>query len=87
MSISDAAGQILYSSRPGQRSVLPAAARALIETQSRHPEAVLQISEPVRADDGQWTALIIRPILSRDGHFDGAAIGYLNLRYFEDFYR
>ncbi|MGC2199482.1 MAG: ATP-binding protein, partial [Stellaceae bacterium] len=87
VSITDAAGQILYSSRPGQRSVLPAAARALIETQSRHPEAVLQISEPLRADDGQWTTLMIRPILSRDGHFDGAAIGYLNLRYFEDFYR
>jgi hypothetical protein len=72
VSITDAADQILYSSRSGQRGVLPAAARALIEGQSRHPEAVLQISEPLRADDGQWTALMIRPILSRDAHFDGA---------------
>src|SRR5262249_53225124 len=61
--------------------------RALIEADARHPVADLQISEPVRGPDGEWTALMIRPIANREGGFEGAAIGYLNLRYFEDFYK
>jgi hypothetical protein len=30
---------------------------------------------------------MIRQISAPDGRFEGAAIGYLNLRYFEDFYK
>ena len=30
---------------------------------------------------------MLRPILSHDGAFEGAAIAFLNLAYFEDFYR
>ncbi len=37
--------------------------------------------------DGQWTALMLRAIPSHDGVFEGAAIAFLNLSYFEDFYR
>jgi signal transduction histidine kinase/CheY-like chemotaxis protein len=85
--ITDTAGHILYSSRDGPPGKLPAAARALIEAQAGHPEAGLQISEPVRGADGEWTALMIRRISTRAGDFDGAAVGYLNLRYFEDFYK
>ena len=87
IAVTDTAGHILYSSRDGSPGELPAAARALIEAQAGHPEAGLQISEPVRGTDGEWTALMIRRISTRAGGFDGAAVGYLNLRYFEDFYR
>ena len=87
VAITDPAGKILYSSRRGGAGELPAAARALVEALASHPEAGLQISEPLRGPDGQWTALIIRRISGHDGSFDGAGIGYLNLRYFEDFYR
>jgi signal transduction histidine kinase len=87
VAITDVAGGILYSSREGPSGELPAAARALVEAQASHPEAGLQISEPFRGSDGQWTALMIRRISAQDGRFDGAAIGYLNLRYFEDFYK
>jgi signal transduction histidine kinase len=87
VAITDAAGRIVYSSSEGPPSELPAAARALVEAQASHPEAGLQISEPFRGSDGQWTALMIRRISAHDGNLDGAAIGYLNLRYFEDFYK
>jgi hypothetical protein len=87
IAISDSGGRILYSSKEGPPSELPPAARALVEDQARHPEAGLQISEPFRGSNGQWTALMIRRISSQDGRVDGAAIGYLNLKYFEEFYK
>ncbi len=87
IAITDTAGHILYSSRDGPHDELPSAARALVEAQAGHPEAGLQISEPVRGTDGEWTALMIRRISTGAGDFNGAAVGYLNLRYFEDFYR
>ena len=87
IAITDSTGHILYSSRDGPPGELPEAARPLIEAQAGHPEAGLQISEPVRGTDGEWTALMIRPISTRASGFDGAAVGYLNLRYFEDFYK
>jgi histidine kinase family protein len=87
VAVTDAAGQILYSSREGPPGDLPASARVLIEALAGHPEAGLQVSEPFRGPDGEWTALMIRRISGRDGGFGGAAIGFLNLRYFEDFYK
>jgi len=87
IAITDTDGGILYSSAEGKPGELPPAARALVEVQAGHPEAGLQISEPFRGLDGQWTALIIRQISPPDGRFEGAAIGYLDLRYFEDFYK
>lgn len=87
LAITDSAGHILYSSRRGPPGELPAAARALLEAGAARSDTGLQISEPLRGPDGQWTALMIRPIAAQDGGADGAAIGYLNLRYFEDFYR
>ena len=64
IAITDSGGRILYSSKEGPPSELPPAARALVEDQARHPEAGLQISEPFRGSNGQWTALMIRRISS-----------------------
>ncbi len=86
IAITGADGQVLHCSRPGIPHQLPPAARALIAAQAAHPRPGLEFSEPFRGPDGQWTALMLRPILSRDGKFDGAALAYLNLSYFEDFY-
>ena len=87
VAVTDASGQVLYSSQPGAPHQLPPAVRALIAAQAAHPRPGLQFSEPFHGPDGQWTALMLRPILARDGHFEGAALAYLNLSYFEDFYR
>ena len=85
--ITDSQGNILYSSGAGQPRDLSPAARALIAAQAAHPNPGLQFSEPLRGPDGRWTALMLRSILAHDGTFQGAAVAYLNLRYFEDFYR
>ena len=87
VAVTDASGQVLYSSQPGAPHQLPPAVRALIAAQAAHPRPGLQFSEPFHGPDGQWTALMLRPILARDGHFEGAALAYLNLSYFEEFYR
>lgn len=87
IAITDPTGKILYSSKEGPPGELPVPSRALVEQQGGHPDAGLQISEPFRGPDGQWTALMIRRISLHDGRFGGAAIGYLNLQYFEDFYK
>jgi signal transduction histidine kinase len=87
LAVTDESGQVLYSSRIGALRQLPPAARALVAAQAAHPRAGLQFSEPFRGPDGQWTALMLRPILSPDNKFEGVALAYLNLSYFEDFYR
>jgi signal transduction histidine kinase/CheY-like chemotaxis protein len=86
IAVTDASGKVLYSSRPGAPLQLPPAARALVLAQAEHPDAGLQFSQPFRALDGKWTALMLRPILGPGGRFEGAALAYLNLGYFEDFY-
>ncbi len=87
IAVTDKDGNILYTSRPGPPRELPPPARALIAAQAAHPTPGLQFSDPMRGPDGQWTALMLRPILGHDGTFQGDAIAYLNLAYFEDFYR
>jgi signal transduction histidine kinase len=85
--ITDADGLVLHSSQPGVPHQLPPTARALVAAEAAHPHPGLRFSEPFRGPGGQWTALMLRPILGRDGSFEGAAIAYLNLLYFEDFYQ
>ena len=87
VAITDANGEVLYSSRPGPPRQLAPAARQLIATVAAHPVPRLQFSEPFRGRDEKWTALMLRPILGLDGKFEGTALAYLNLAYFEDFYR
>ncbi len=85
--IADRDGRVLYSSRPGPARELPPEVRALVAEAGRAPAAGLLFSDPIRRPNGRWTALMLRPIKSADGAFEGAAIAYLNLAYFEDFYR
>jgi len=87
IAITDARGRVLYSSRGGTLGPLAPTVRALIAKQAAHPEPSLQFSEPFRGPGGKWTALMLRPILGRDGKFEGAALAFLNLSYFENFYR
>jgi signal transduction histidine kinase/ActR/RegA family two-component response regulator len=87
IAITDAGGQVLYSSQPGTLTQLVPAAHALVLAQAKDPHLGLQFSEPFRGADGKWTALMLRPIVSSGGKFEGAALAFLNLSYFEDFYR
>ena len=87
IAVTDASGQVLFSSRPGTPHQSAPAARAWTAAQAAHPRPGLQFSKPFRGLDGKWTALMLRPVLGADGQFEGAALAYLNLSYFEDFYR
>src|SRR5271169_3044868 len=87
VAVTDKDGHILFSSPPGPIRETPPEARAFVAAQAAHGHPGLQFSDPLRGADGQWAALMLRPILSHDGAFDGAAIAFLNLGYFEDFYR
>lgn len=87
IAVADAGGRVLWSSYPGAPQQLPPAAKTLIGASEAHPYPGLRFSEPFRRPDGKWTALMLRPMLASDGTYRGAAIAYLNLAYFEDFYR
>ena len=87
VAITDKDGHILFSSPPGPIRETPPDARAFVAAQAARAGTGLQFSDPLRGPDGQWTALMLRPILSHDVAFEGAAIAFLNLGYFEDFYQ
>lgn len=51
------------------------------------PRASPMISEPFQESDGEWHALLERPITAPDGKLIGVVAGLINLSYFENFYR
>jgi signal transduction histidine kinase len=83
----DERGQILFSSRSGASGSLPPAGRKMLRALADDPHAGLKFSDPLRGPDGRWTALMLRRVANPDGSFAGAAVAYLNLAYFTDFYR
>ena len=87
VAIADREGRILYSSRPGAAVSLPPAVRGLVRALATAPQAGLKFSDPLRGPDGRWTALMLRRLSNPDGSYAGAAVAYLNLAYFTDFYR
>ena len=88
LAVADSAGTFLYSSRAGPLGGLPPAARPLL-TQGLGPDpgGPPEISMPFRDVDGHWTALLARPLTDADQRFGGLAVAYLDLSYFEDFYK
>ncbi|HVH74201.1 MAG TPA: ATP-binding protein [Stellaceae bacterium] len=80
-------GRVLFSSRPGASGSLPPAAQKMLRALAADPHAGLKFSDPLRGPDGRWTALMLRRVANPDGSFAGAAVAYLNLPYFTDFYR
>jgi signal transduction histidine kinase len=80
-------GQIAFSSATAESVAFVQAARLISGYHAAHPGGELAISAPVRGDNGVWTALMSRRISAADGAYDGAAIAFLNLQYFEDFYK
>ncbi|MGH7155646.1 MAG: hypothetical protein ACREF3_17095, partial [Acetobacteraceae bacterium] len=84
----DAAGRLVFVSDPKlAHLVFPAEVSAAIDRVIAHPDSNLEISVPFRLPQGDWTALMIRPVLPSDGIVKFAAIAFLKLNYFADFYR
>ncbi len=85
--MANADGRVLYSSQGRGAGVLPPEGMAALAYHKANPQAGLRISPPFHGADGKWTALMTRPIGGPDGGITGIGLAYLNLAYFEDFYR
>jgi signal transduction histidine kinase len=85
--VADVTGRVIYASRPELYAMLPPEGQALLADYRAHPGPEVRISAPFRAADGTWTALVTRPVLDADRTVTGLGAAYLNLAYFEDFYR
>ncbi len=87
VAITDAAGHVEYAAPEQGVDVLPQAGLSLLERFAATKQNGLLISEPFRDPRGAWAALLMRPISAPDGTLVGAAAGWINLAYFEDFYK
>ncbi|MCW3473744.1 hybrid sensor histidine kinase/response regulator [Limobrevibacterium gyesilva] len=89
IAVADPSGRILYSSRAAAagNEMLPAAGLALLHHHATHATDAPQVSGPLRAADGHWTALLTRRLTNARGEFAGVVAAFLNLRYFEEFYK
>lgn len=83
----DPQGQVVVSTRAGSDLTLPPAGLALLARQAAEPNAGLLFSEPIRLSDGTWTVLVARRFDDSAWHFTGIGVAWLNLLYFEDFYK
>jgi signal transduction histidine kinase/ActR/RegA family two-component response regulator len=87
VAITDAAGAVVYAAPETGDAELPAAGKALLTKFAHNAETGLVISEPFRNADGGWAALLMRPMREPGGTLIGAGVAWINLAYFEDFYR
>jgi signal transduction histidine kinase/ActR/RegA family two-component response regulator len=82
VAVADPAGRLLISTMPGMTAGLQARAEAMIAA-TGPTGPVMQIGKPFRDGAGPFLAMMIRRIAGTPG---GYAVGFINLRFFEDFY-
>jgi signal transduction histidine kinase/ActR/RegA family two-component response regulator len=87
VAVTDAGGNILYTAPEAAGVALPETGHALLAQFAHSTESGLVISEPFRNADGSWNALLMRPMREPGGTLIGAGVAWINLAYFEDFYR
>jgi signal transduction histidine kinase/ActR/RegA family two-component response regulator len=87
IAVTDAAGHVQYAAPAQGPDALPPAGLSLLAKFAATQENGLLISEPFRDAGGAWAALLMLPIRAADGMLEGAAAGWINLAYFEDFYK
>lgn len=85
--VADAKGHIFVSTRARPEESLPPAGQSALQRHAADPSLGMQFSEPLRQDDGSWTILVTERIDGPNRRFEGVAVGFLNLPYFEDFYK
>ncbi len=87
IALTDTAGHILDAAPDIGTTELPEAGLSLLAKFAHDKENGLVISEPFHGVDGAWNALLMRPIRRPDGTLIGAGVAWINLAYFENFYR
>jgi PAS domain S-box-containing protein len=84
----DADGRLTNLSRPWPIPILDISDREYFRYPRDHPSAAPYIGPPVRSKiNGAWTIVIARSVSGAAGEFLGVVAGYIEARYFEDFYR
>lgn len=88
----DPAGHVVLTTRSEFRDRLPQTALAQLARHAATEQTDPLISEPFREADGRWTALLTRRIDRADKpdhtqRFAGMAVAWIDLGYFEDFYK
>ena len=86
LAITDAFGRIIQSSDP-MADRLPTEGMEALAYHAANPQGGLRLGKPFRSTDGKWTALLTRGIVDRNGGVIGIVAAFLNLAYFEEFYR
>ncbi len=87
VAVVDAAGHVLVSTETDRFFVPEASVKALLARYRDNPRIGLLISPPFRLAEGEWNALLARPMLDSSGTLAGLALGSISLSYFEEFYR
>jgi signal transduction histidine kinase/ActR/RegA family two-component response regulator len=87
VAVTDAAGHVQFTAPEGGATELPETGQALLAKFAHNTETGLVISEPFHSPDGAWSALLMRPVREPGGTLTGAGVAWINLAYFEDFYR
>ncbi|HET6182058.1 MAG TPA: response regulator [Acetobacteraceae bacterium] len=88
IAILDSTGAPLYGAPAALDAViLPPPVRASVAAVIAERPDHLTITGPFKMPDGAWSALLLRPAPSAGGTVQYAAAAFLNLFYFEDFYK
>jgi signal transduction histidine kinase/ActR/RegA family two-component response regulator len=87
IAVTDTAGRILYGTPDSVDAELPETGKAQLNKFAHNNENGLVISEPFKGANGGWGALLMRPMRGPDGTLQGAGVAWINLAYFEDFYK
>src|SRR6185312_11066462 len=87
LALADSIGKVYATTQQTHPAMIPPAGMALLEQYKAHPQKKLLFSAPFRDADNNWTSLMSCPIISASGTIEGVALAYLNLRFFENFYR
>ena len=86
LAITDGSGHAIYAAARSF-DVLPPVGADALAFHIANPDAGLRFSRPFRGPDGKWTALLTRGIVGPAGKVTGIVAAFLNLAYFENFYR
>jgi signal transduction histidine kinase/ActR/RegA family two-component response regulator len=85
LAVADPKGHLLISTFPTMTESFRQQAESMI-AEAAAGKAPMQIGKPFRNGAGPWLAIMTQRIADPAGNLRGYAAGFINLKYFEDFY-
>jgi signal transduction histidine kinase/ActR/RegA family two-component response regulator len=85
LAVADPKGHLLISTFPTMTESFRQQVEAMVAETSAG-QAPMQIGKPFRNGTGPWLAIMTQRIADSSGKLRGYAVGFINLKYFEDFY-